>query len=184
MEVVEVERVESLGLRVKALCGYQGCDKTVHAKSLCKAHYMQQLRGESLHDLPAIPKYCSFSGCKREHHAKGLCKGHYYQVYRGEELRALLPDVGGYGAVHDRLRRQYGRAVESECVLCGSQAQEWAFIGNPETSLYKDIVGRRGKPTRIFFSRDLTEYRPMCHSCHVEYDMQVKSRGWQPWACA
>jgi len=173
-----------MGLRLSATCKYSSCDKSVHAKGLCKAHYMQQLRGEELHELSVVYEVCQFTDCGREHLARGLCRGHYYQVYRGEELRPLRNDVVGYSAVHQRLKRERGLASDYACIKCYSSANEWAFIGNPESALYKNVIGRRGKETRLFFSRDLTQYEPMCHSCHVAYDMLVKSRGWQPWACA
>lgn len=131
---------------------------------------------------------CNFHNCNKGVRAKGLCSGHYMQAYRGEVLRPLRPaspkDVYEYYQVHHRLRKERGRAAEYICVICGASAAEWAFTGNPATSLYKEVINRRGKKTRMFYSKDLTEYHPMCHSCHIKVDALVKSRGWQPWACA
>jgi len=173
-----------MGMRLKKPCLYDSCNNVASTKGLCKAHYMQSLRGEKLHDLPVIPEKCQYEGCGRKHSAKGLCKGHYYQVYNGKELSPLRQDVAKYSAIHQRLRDKYGPAVNYQCVQCGGQAAEWAFVGDPAIAIAKTVVNRRGKETVNYFSRDLTQYKPMCHSCHVKYDMAVKSRGWQPWACA
>lgn len=135
-----------------------------------------------------LAKSCSFQGCNKSVRAKGLCGGHYMQAYRGEDLRQLRPplpkDIYEYYKVHHMLRKERGRAAEYTCVICGESAAEWVFTGNPETSPYKEAVNRRGKTVQMFYSKDLTEYQPMCHSCHIKFDALVKSRGWQPWACA
>ena len=57
-----------------------------------------------------------------------------------------------YEALHKRLRKARGKAIEHQCVRCPSQAIQWAQVhGEDGTDVW-------------------TDYVPMCISCHLRYD--------------
>lgn len=63
-----------------------------------------------------------------------------------------------YRAAHQRVTRKRGKAAEQTCVECGSQAHEWAFCGDPETSPRSEYG--------LSFSMSTDDYRPLCRACH------------------
>jgi hypothetical protein len=64
-----------------------------------------------------------------------------------------------YEQVHQRLRKERGRAAEYPCP-CGVQAQDWALIGE----------GRWSSPNGHPFTDDLDAYEPRCKKCHSALD--------------
>jgi len=81
------------------ICSFEGCERVVHCKRLCDAHYRQMRKGHTLHKIafrrplgtPAPP--CSFNGCSRPTETKGLCVGHYLQQYNGRKLALLQSHI-------------------------------------------------------------------------------------------
>lgn len=72
------------------VCNFNGCEKTVHCKGLCKTHYEQQRCGKELTAIGPKPrKPCGFHGCENVSLAKGLCNAHYKQHRNGDELRPI-----------------------------------------------------------------------------------------------
>lgn len=112
---------------------------------------------------------CAADDCDRRAVARGLCNTHWARWKRtgdpngkrphrsGASHYEWLGDACNYRAVHDRLRKQRGRAAEHYC-RCGKQAQEWAYRHGSDRERRDD----RGRP----FSPDLSSYDPMCCSCH------------------
>lgn len=72
-----------------------------------------------------------------------------------------------YTAVHRRLRAWAGAASEYECVGCGASAVDWSYNGQAKDPLH-DEHPRTGK--RVEYSADLTDYEPVCRSCHTLRD--------------
>lgn len=70
------------------------------------------------------------------------------------------PDVS-YAQAHLRLKIDRGRPREYECVSCGAQAREWAYMGG-----CPDERTERGRK----YSVDQSRYAPMCVSCHRRQD--------------
>lgn len=88
---------------------------------------------------------------KRRHQLKGVSgPGRHY------------PDPTTYEGVHRRLRNKLGSAKLHLCVLCGGGADQWAYNNAAENELV-DSRGRR-------FSQDMSDYQPMCFSCHIRFD--------------
>lgn len=72
-------------------CSFEECLREVHAKKLCKAHYNQQWKGNSLKPLKEffpLP-HCRFPGCDKMKIGKGYCNGHWQQQYHGRPLSPL-----------------------------------------------------------------------------------------------
>lgn len=73
-------------------CSFKDCERTAHAKGLCRAHCLQQHRGQELRPLRIQRRpnrTCTSPGCDRPHSARGLCNAHYKQQRNGQELRPV-----------------------------------------------------------------------------------------------
>lgn len=114
---------------------------------------------------------CPFDGCGRPSRTRTepLCETHYGQRHRGLTLQPIRvghsgpangrwSDAAGYFAIHQRLTTQRGPAKDQICSSCGSPARQWSY------------VGPRLPNERMPFSEDLTQYEPMCFSCHNKAD--------------
>lgn len=66
-----------------------------------------------------------------------------------------------YSAVHFALKQAYGPARNYFCP-CGSTAADWAYQ-RPGEGLFDDNF-------KAFYSEDLSDYLPMCRSCHKKLD--------------
>lgn len=67
------------------ICRFEACDRPVHCRGWCKAHYEQQRRGYELRPLLAtIPVSCRIEGCDREIVVRRdrLCRLHYERKQR------------------------------------------------------------------------------------------------------
>ena len=69
----------------------------------------------------------------------------------------------GYREIHHELFATYGKASEHTC-SCGDRADEWAFQHSADVTLWDG-------PTRPY-SRDVADYRAMCHRCHTLLDLE------------
>lgn len=74
-------------------------------------------------------------------------------------------DNAGYLAIHVRLRNLYGNPNTHDCVVCGKTSASYAY-NNSGISEKTDVVS--GLTVR--YSVDLTQYSPMCNSCHRKVD--------------
>lgn len=71
-----------------------------------------------------------------------------------------------YVTVHQTLKLQFGPATDHTCE-CGSPAVDWAYQrGAPDEQL--DPVMNR------IYSEDLSMYQPMCRSCHLKLDADLR----------
>ena len=118
------------------------------------------------------------SVCDAPHYCRGYCSKHY-QAWRahGDPLVRLNREwpQPTYWAVHLRLGRQRGPAVEFRCTDCGAQADQWSYDhADPDA-----LVGpTKPDDTRTAeYSADLEHYQPRCHSCHVSFDRAVMAHG-------
>ena len=76
-------------------------------------------------------------------------------------------DVVGYLGVHDRLRRDRGKAKEHQCVDCGNQAAHWSYNHDDPD----ELSGPQGtKGPHYPYSLKPEHYAPRCKSCHVAFD--------------
>lgn len=161
-------------------CSVEGCDETADSRGWCRGHYLRWWKTGSVGEV-AFRRYglidvCSADGCDRPHRTKGFCDMHYRRLKRGVPVDSrtfLRPPpkmrADSYAAVHDRLRRERGRASEHDCIACGEQASQWAYQHNdPEP-----LLNAAGMPysTRINHC-----YAPMCRSCHGQLDSDHDER--------
>lgn len=74
-----------------------------------------------------------------------------------------------YNRAHIRVREVFGPASGYQCVLCPESAKEWAFSHLDKNA----VVDENGKWA---YSDEPAFYAPMCHRCHINYDVSNGSR--------
>lgn len=70
-----------------------------------------------------------------------------------------------YHQIHQRLKRERGRAAERDCAHCGDQAAHWAYDRKDPDEIKGIAYGRR-----VTWSLDRNHYIPLCGPCHRELD--------------
>lgn len=133
------------------------CDKPAHARGLCGTHYARWRRhgDQKLHYPRMEDPTCTL--CDKPAHARGLCDRHYsrWRRHGDQELRYQLTPTPTYSGVHQRVRKELGRAADYPCADCGQSAREWTYRH-----------GGGGMP----YSTNLDDYEPRCMSCHRKLD--------------
>jgi hypothetical protein len=70
-----------------------------------------------------------------------------------------------YAAVHQRLRRERGRAADQTC-SCGQPAKAWAYDKtDPEP-----LTAPAQNGSTVVYSADTQRYVALCHDCHHALD--------------
>ena len=116
----------------RKVCSVDGCEKQVHAKGLCGAHYYQYLKyGDPLcpdHRKTKPYRICSVEGCNRKHYGHGFCEKHmrHWKKY-GDPLH--------YESLEDGFAKQH----EKEWQSWGSMKQRCT---NKNACGYKNYGGR------------------------------------------
>ena len=85
-------------------CRFKGCNRKLHAKGYCHAHYRQEWRGQKARQLRVPKSVCSVRGCNSKHFSRGYCRLHYARWWRHGTTKSLhkgprgsgAPDVYGY----------------------------------------------------------------------------------------
>lgn len=150
-------------------CSIEDCDRPQHGRGWCKVHYLRWYRIQ--HGARVVPESCTVEGCDRPHLARDLCSTHYKRWRKHGDVKADVPvsddqgwkgDAVGYKTLHDRLRRQRGKASDHACVDCGEQARDW--------SLVKSADAVRDAKRGLRYSLRIEDYEPRCPPCHGRYD--------------
>lgn len=114
-------------MRYKTVCQVDSCDRAVHAKGLCGAHYARRMRGTSLLKPIAIrgPRRdgkCSVFWCTKPQSKSEYCAAHKTRSLLGKDmnkpLRGRAPSAPGHewktdakGYVRRYVRGDGGRSV-------------------------------------------------------------------------
>lgn len=130
----------------------------------------------------ANPTPCSVDGCDKGRAPEGgdLCSAHRSRLKRSGSVGSVATRTRGgdditYEGAHIRLRKARGKARTHQCVRCGEQAREWAYIhGSPD----ERPAGSRadGKPNGPW-SLNPDHYEPLCALCHRNVDWDVRKPG-------
>lgn len=113
-------KAQTKGMMIMKICSFEGCDRKVYAKALCRAHYDQRLRGSELKPIkgtvPKEPKrQCLAPGCERDEYIYRLqlCQGHYQQ----HRLKGLSPEEMKPVQIRNGFLPNGNRI----CVVCGEE---------------------------------------------------------------
>jgi hypothetical protein len=153
-----------------------------------KCYYRDYMRTYSpKHERTPAP--CAMEDCGKPRRKLGLCDMHLYRYKQhGDPYWKDAP--GGkwhpdsrrpqtYNSVHAAVSALYGPAKEHPCVGCDGPATQWAYDRSDPDPVIKDGHKLpRGRIKTIEFSRDLSRYLPMCHSCHRDWDIDPEQLWW------
>lgn len=73
----------------------------------------------------------------------------------------------GYGAAHDRVRRDRGSIHRQWCIDCGEAAQHWSYNHDDPDELYAEDLSAHG----VAYSPQPRHYSPRCVRCHKRFDL-------------
>ena len=132
------------------------------------------------------PVLCTIDGCEKKNKSKGLCAMHYERIRLYDDpdftLRPINEKNPSYGAMHQRIIRERGKAKEYSCFISiDHPARDWALI--LETAAEEDLITGNVKRTyqkdtiEIEYSTNTLDYKPLCKSHHIKID----SWGWTLW---
>lgn len=162
--------VESVADRI---CSIAGCQRKHAARGYCDFHLLRLRRGISF-DQPMREigtEFCTVEGCQRKHLAKGLCSLHYQRQQKGKPLDSRIKGINAppetYKQAHDLVYRVRGKASDSDCVDCGSVAEEWSYQGGCPREKVELVRGEFW----LAYSPDPFMYRPRCIRCHRAKDL-------------
>lgn len=159
-------------------CSVEGCSKERAKRDYCNMHYIRLRTKGDVGPAGTVVNVqsgkCSTEGCSREATARNLCTLHYGRISRSGTLDAIPSTAGAwngmwkgdgasYFAIHQRLKVTRGKAREHTCTECGGQARHWAY-DNADPNERTD--------NGLRYSTDPNHYRPMCVSCHRNFDFK------------
>jgi hypothetical protein len=115
---------------------------------------------------------CAVGACDRLSRKQGLCSMHAGRMNRtGTTDAPVLVRSVTYGAVHQRLLSEHGRAAGHDCADCGSPAEEWSYDGTDPD----ELTGEASKGITVQYSTDLSKYQARCRGCHRRLDFQRRA---------
>lgn len=154
-------------------CSVDGCDAKHLAKGYCKVHYQRWITSGDpgpAHLLKAANQaWCLAENCEKPARSRHLCHKHYkrWQVFGETGIERISERDSShtisYRGAHRRVEAAFGSARMQSCVECGESALEWSYDHeDPE-----EVLDERGIP----YSVTPSFYRPMCISCHRNFDL-------------
>jgi hypothetical protein len=78
-----------------------------------------------------------------------------------------------YAYAHKKVYRARGKAVTYDCLDCGRQASEWAYVpGDPheDSAPYTRTVRGVTTTSIVSWSPNVFAYDPLCVPCHTKRD--------------
>ncbi len=113
---------------------------------------------------------CLIEQCGGKPVGRGYCKKHYLRLWRRGTTEKFKYDYSEkYVAVHMRVSRINGKASDSLCADCESQAEDWSYDNQDPDEL---MVMRNG--SNIKYSAKPEHYEPRCRRCHKAFDAKHK----------
>lgn len=168
----------------KGTCTLSGCGKPIKRAGFCYGHYMKnwrygtpepefesrrtRLEGRVFGRLtvvrPAGRQWLCVCDCGVE-----------TTVRTGDLNRGTVASCGahgrrddaGYGAAHDRVRADRGRAEDYQCTDCGGAARHWSYNHSDPDERHSDKPRHYGAA----YSLDPAHYSPRCVPCHKRFDL-------------
>lgn len=170
-----------------ATCSVDGCEKPTKRLGLCYGHYMKQWR-YGTPEPTFEPRWEDLRGRRFGQlvvtHREGMvwvCRcdcGRPHRVRAGDLNRGTTRSCGtqgghgrqetaGYGAAHERVRRDRGPAQHHACVGCGEPARHWSYNHDDPDELISDEPRIEG----VAYSLKPEHYSPRCVPCHKRFDL-------------
>lgn len=162
------------------ICELDGCNRNHEARGYCRKHSDNVKKWGVPDPLPEFKRAlraaflpcCQYCDEKVTSKKSVLCKFHAGRKNRGLDIDAPRKQYHlgnpGYGATHDRVRKERGPASLQACVDCGDQARDWALKPNTEDIVIQQDGANAGRT----FSRDVNDYEPRCRPCHINHDTE------------
>lgn len=173
--------------RNRAHCKVDGCLDLIKRHGFCYAHYMKDWR----YGTPTpvhTPWLKDLSGARygtltvdRFEDGKWICEcdcGRTRLVTAGELKRTGERNTcgdrsvhrrgndAGYGAAHQRVYRDRGKATDYDCADCGEQAKQWSYNHDDQNEKFDESMGLK-------YSLDPAHYSPRCVPCHKSFDLSL-----------
>ena len=168
------------------VCPVDDCPKQKYRGGYCYAHYMKKWRYGTPTPTHA-PRWEDFTG-RRFGQLVAIARVDGRWVLKcdcGKETRAASGDLNrgtkitcgdrrahrrldpGYGAAHERVRRDRGHAQAHPCIDCGGRALQWSYTHDDPN----ELVVPGGVLAGIAYSADVNRYAPRCVPCHKRFDL-------------
>ena len=85
-------------------CKVSGCNRPVHSRGMCAAHYGRNRRSGSPAGQRVMrdskPETCSVEGCKKPYSSNGFCGTHYERIRTKGTLKAQARGPYGQGSIN------------------------------------------------------------------------------------
>lgn len=168
---------------MREVCGVDGCDvkpRSAYAE-YCEVHYYRLRRNGTVADPEFISGPCQADGCTADASCNRtaidgekmyLCRMHYLRLqkrgdlsweYAGENNHNWTGAEATSTALHQRIRKQRGKATSWSCVDCARPAQHWSYDHlDPNEQV---------DPEKGPYSLNADHYFPRCCSCHKRFDL-------------
>lgn len=95
------------------ICSGPECNRPVRCRGVCRGHYKQLLKGDTLKKLRGERATCKAKGCEQLSHAKNLCPKHYARLRASGDYSTTSKETA------ESLQRRMRLAVKF-CADCGA----------------------------------------------------------------
>lgn len=164
---------DPLGRPVKVVntCGVDACDRPSVSWGYCGMHSQRYYHhGDPLASFKRRRSNCRVDDCPELTKGHGYCAKHLRRLKSNGDPaiarsggRPTLDEHPRWAAIHKRVQRAKGAAVEHQCVDCGGRADEWSYDNADPDEL-------RDRRLNIAYSLSIDHYEPRCIKCHRAFD--------------
>lgn len=168
-------------LPTRTKCSVDECDRKPRSRvaEYCEMHYYRLRRNGTLETVaPRVPDApCIVEGCGVPAFTiKGECRNHaLWRKRNGDYINRnhgslhwkwLEPDELTWSAIHQRVRKTFGKAREYDCVDCGKRAAHWSYNHQDPNERLDEVAGYV-----IPVGTSIEFYEPRCVPCHKRLDL-------------
>lgn len=169
-------------------CKLDECAKPVKRAGYCYSHYMKNWRygtptpvfekrwvdiqGQRFGSLIVIErvgdKWRCACDCGRDRLASaGELNREGQSNTCGDRYTHRRRNDSGYGAAHERVKRDRGPIRSQQCIDCEAPARHWSYNHDDPNELFDTELSTNP----IAYSLDPKHYSPRCVPCHKRFDL-------------